>query len=472
MPGDEIGISAYGKYMNLRSTSNTTPLITSLAAAFGVSSTSMGDQLKLYNGLNSYASVVSGGNHSSDDDSAPKAFVTILFFDRNYNFLDAAWDQITTTGAQTSTTVKQPHDLVSVTARAKEAGYAYVFLSNEHPTLVDVYFDDVALSIKPSPIVSTSDYFPFGMQFNAGDREGSLEQNRLYNGKELQDELSLSWYDYGARMYMPDLGRWGVVDPLGESYKSYSPFSYVNNNPIFFNDENGLFKIPHHKRATYRALRMAGVSGSRAFTTSLIYGNTIKADVLGANSDYHFDGRNNFNEIVSSWKVLQNELKSASLGSTKYGGAETANFGLLLHTVQDFYAHSNYIELFVKYFQERNGNQKPSAHDIPTFEEVLNNPHYRGLLEYLEKNGLKTGEFNLMDWLAGDDHEKTQKRGETHHDDLAKDSSNGKNLYYFDLALTIATLHSADLIAYKVDDSKKKNQPDADKRAARRSGGY
>ncbi|MDN3693297.1 RHS repeat-associated core domain-containing protein [Chryseobacterium tructae] len=35
-----------------------------------------------------------------------------------------------------------------------------------------------------------------------------------YNGKELQ---KTSMYDYGARMYMPDLGRWGVVDPLAET---------------------------------------------------------------------------------------------------------------------------------------------------------------------------------------------------------------------------------------------------------------
>lgn len=243
MPGDEVTISTWAKYMNLGATGNPNAFINSLAAAFGVSSGSTGEALKIYNGLNSYAITVPAGDHYNDDESAPKAFVTILFFDKNYNFIDAAWDQVTTTGAQTSATVKQPpHDLMSVTAKAPEAGYAYAFVSNEHPNFVDVYIDDVTVSHTPSPIVGASDYFPFGLSYNAGERSGSLEQKYLYNGKELQDEMALNWYDYGARMYLPEVGRWGVADPLAEKARRWSPYRYAFDNPLRFIDPDGMFE--------------------------------------------------------------------------------------------------------------------------------------------------------------------------------------------------------------------------------------
>jgi RHS repeat-associated protein len=63
--------------------------------------------------------------------------------------------------------------------------------------------------------------------------------NYKYNGKELQDELGLNLYDYGARNYDPALGRWMNIDPLAENHHENTPYMYANNNPVIFVDPDG-----------------------------------------------------------------------------------------------------------------------------------------------------------------------------------------------------------------------------------------
>ena len=45
-------------------------------------------------------------------------------------------------------------------------------------------------------------------------------------------------YDYGARMYMSDIGVFATHDPLSEV--TFQPYAYAYNNPIFFNDPTGM----------------------------------------------------------------------------------------------------------------------------------------------------------------------------------------------------------------------------------------
>jgi RHS repeat-associated protein len=88
------------------------------------------------------------------------------------------------------------------------------------------------------------DYYPFGLTFNSYSRENSTPNLYQYNGKEKQDELGLDWFDYGKRMYMPEIGRWYVIDALSESLPSYTPYRYALNNPISYIDVGGYIEWP------------------------------------------------------------------------------------------------------------------------------------------------------------------------------------------------------------------------------------
>jgi len=61
-----------------------------------------------------------------------------------------------------------------------------------------------------------------------------------FNNKELQDELDLNWYDYGARNYDAALGRFMNLDPLAKERVWVSPYNYVQGNPLSRIDPDGM----------------------------------------------------------------------------------------------------------------------------------------------------------------------------------------------------------------------------------------
>jgi RHS repeat-associated protein len=118
--------------------------------------------------------------------------------------------------------------------------YNYEYSLTDHLGNARVNFDTATGIARP---VQTDDYFPFGLDIiSAGSARISPQNDYLYNKKELQGALGL--YDYGARFYDPVLGRWTSIDPLAEKNRRFSPYNYVENNPIRNIDPDGTASSP------------------------------------------------------------------------------------------------------------------------------------------------------------------------------------------------------------------------------------
>ncbi|KMQ70206.1 RHS repeat-associated core domain-containing protein [Chryseobacterium koreense] len=129
--------------------------------------------------------------------------------------------------------------------------YIYQYKDHLGNVRVSYSYDSSEGKIK---IEDTNDYYPFGLSFLSSSKSGKFSpsttyKNYKYNGKELQET---GMYDYGARMYMPDIGRWGVVDPLAEKYPDLSPYVYVANNPMKYTDPTGMWIDIKDGDNTYR----------------------------------------------------------------------------------------------------------------------------------------------------------------------------------------------------------------------------
>lgn len=131
---------------------------------------------------------------------------------------------------------------------ANNAGvFSYIYQHKDHLGNVRLSYGDANNdgAVNTSEIVEENNYYPFGLKqkwYNAGVNIGSgsaAGQKYKYNGKELQDELGLNMYDYGARNYDSARAGWTTLDPLAEKYYSWSPTNYALNNPVLFVDPDG-----------------------------------------------------------------------------------------------------------------------------------------------------------------------------------------------------------------------------------------
>ena len=99
-------------------------------------------------------------------------------------------------------------------------------------------------------------YFPFGLEMPTLSKNYTTpaDENRYsFNGKEKLvmkgEDNDLFWYDYGARFYDPQIGRWHSIDPKAELNRKWSPYRYAYDNPLRFIDPDGMTEEERVKAA-------------------------------------------------------------------------------------------------------------------------------------------------------------------------------------------------------------------------------
>jgi RHS repeat-associated protein len=168
----------------------------------------------------------------------PKAYLNILFFDEQFRFVSANSEivQVDTKGSGQT--------IYRIDGNAKEAvknGYVYVYVSNESNNLV--YFDNLQITHEKGPILQETHYYPFGLTIAAISSKamGKMENAYKFNGgTELDNDLGIAMYETAFRGYDAQIGRFGQMDPLADSYADWSPYCFAFNDPVYWNDPLGL----------------------------------------------------------------------------------------------------------------------------------------------------------------------------------------------------------------------------------------
>ncbi|MCR5270737.1 MAG: hypothetical protein K6D91_06935 [Prevotella sp.] len=118
--------------------------------------------------------------------------------------------------------------------QTKKLVLSYRFYNKDHLGNIREVIDE------DGKVCQTNDYYPFGTPFSElSSTINTAYQPFKYNGKEFDMMHGLNWYDYGARMYDPLLGRFTTMDPLAENYYHVSPYVYCLNSPIKNIDPDG-----------------------------------------------------------------------------------------------------------------------------------------------------------------------------------------------------------------------------------------
>lgn len=136
MPGDTVRMEVFGKYIDIAEAKRNPAVMAVLMAITAADPIGMGIDGALSTSANSLGAE-SGGlagllTSSKEIGDAPPAFLNYLFFDSEMNYKYGGFVQMSNAAREDGSNV--PHEQLSQQVVAEEAGYFYIYLSNESNT--------------------------------------------------------------------------------------------------------------------------------------------------------------------------------------------------------------------------------------------------------------------------------------------------------------------------------------------------
>ncbi|MBV4359100.1 DUF6443 domain-containing protein [Pinibacter aurantiacus] len=246
MAGDKVTFSVQSIYTATGTLSNpATATITDLLSSFLGSGAMAGKGLTAtaLDGLSPGSLPAFQSQHSEAGDR-PKAYLNYLLFDDQFRYVAGDLDPVNTFTANTPS-YKLHNKFITAPVNVTKNGYIYIYVSNE--SNLNVFFDNLTVTHMPGPLMEESHYYPFGLTMSGiSSKAGKVSENKYkFLDKELQnhefgDGSGLEDYDFGARFFDPQLGRFFNEDPLAEYMPRHSPYTYSFDNPLRFTDPGGM----------------------------------------------------------------------------------------------------------------------------------------------------------------------------------------------------------------------------------------
>jgi len=283
MSGNKIDLLVqyfYNSGTNTTQNSSLTDVLASLASGIvNVASGGKGSMTDLNNTTTSpiYSALNNFMSNDPNPTGKPKAYLNWILLDDQLKYVNSSPQS----GAMAANVSGVLTTLASTGIPITKNGFLYVWVSNETVGW-NVFFDNLKVVHYTGPLLEETHYYPFGLTM-AGISSKALkpkyiQNNFKYNGKEFQnqefsDGTGLEDYDYGARMYDPQIGRWDTPDPLADKLRKWSQYNYCLDNPIRFEDPDGMAPGQRFKSQHAAAVDWARTYGKKnqMELSSLIY---------------------------------------------------------------------------------------------------------------------------------------------------------------------------------------------------------